>query len=101
MLQKKYNSLTKFKLLRKLIKENDAGLFDKADKQSEPADVQDKPKEDDLTDVQNTPKEDPKDIPGIFKAENPKLSEIYVKLMTAYEPQQLIYDNKEEKHNGS
>ena len=96
MQQKKYNGLTKFKLLRKLIKENDAGLFDKLDKQSEPADVQDK-QEDNVADVQDTPKEDPKNIPGIFKAENPKLSEIYIKLMAAYEPQQLIYDNKQEK----
>lgn len=89
-MQKKYNKLVKFRLYRKLMKEDcitdtipdedNETIIKKPDEKEEPTDV--------------LKKIDDKDVPGII---DPKMITTYNKLMDKFEPRQLIYDNKEIK----
>jgi hypothetical protein len=86
VMQKRLNKYEQFKIYMKLIKEGFNDVLNKDEVESPPEDFIEK-----KTDESDTEE----DTPGVIKTNNPRIKSLYDKLMTKYEPSQLIYDDKQ------
>ena len=93
-MQKKFNAYRKYKLYNKLITEYFDGILSQTFTDVVDKDVLTKCPIEDPADVLATVDKD-EDIPGVIAVKDPKLIAVYNKVISNYEPSQLIYDNKE------
>jgi hypothetical protein len=89
-MQKKFNTYTKYQIYQRLMKED--YISDKSTKEDDEILIKEPNQKDELADVQK--KIDDNDMSGII---DPKLINVYNKIMDKFEPQQLIFDAKEAK----
>lgn len=95
-MQKRFNKYEKFKILRKLMKENTDGILDKNSIRKYTSDpLFNTTSDEEYYDVIKTSDNDEKDIPGIINSRDPAIKAAYTKIMDKFQPSQLIFDNKD------